>query len=135
MASFRNSDMSPDSNAKQGSRIVHPIYARCPGKDGKGPIDEPSKIIGTPNKNITPTNFPINVRLCNRLKNIDSFPSASQNSGSCGYYNQKNTKEVPQDLTKSSTYLGDLKNPPGENQPGPSMTSSENLVNGHKGRL
>lgn len=136
MASFRNSDMSPDSSAKQGSRIVHPIYARCPGKDGKGPIDEPSKIIGTPNKNITPTNFPINVRLCNRLKNIDSIPSVSPNSGSCGYYNKKNTKDVVQDPTESSMHLGDLKNHPQENhQPGPSMTSSENLVNGHKGRL
>lgn len=135
MASFRNPDKSPDSSVKQGSRIVHPIYARCPGKDGKGSMDEPSKVIGPPNKNITPTNFPINVRLCNRLKNIDSVQTVSPNSDASGYYNQKVTKDNSHDSSEPRLYLEELENPPQEkHQPGPSVTSSENLVNGSKGK-
>ena len=127
--------MSPDSSVKQGSRIVHPIYARCPGKDGKGPVDEPSKIISTPNKNITPTNFPINVRLCNKLKNIESIQSMSSNSDTCGYYSQKITKDVLHNPPESRIYSEELENSQGNHHPGPSTTHSESLANGNKGML
>lgn len=106
MATYRNNDMSSDPSVKQGSRIVHPIYARFAGKDGKG--DQLPKTVNDSNRNISPTNFPINVRLGNRLKNIDPSKTVPPKLDSCGYYRQSNTKNPLFDPLESSLSLEDF---------------------------
>lgn len=126
MASFRNADMSPDPNVKQGSRIVHPMYSRYVGKDGKCPGDEMSKTAGSSSKNITPTNFPINVRLCNRLRNIVPSHSMPPNSEIYGNYGQINRKDITYECWESNSDQEDFHDHVNY-QPVPSLKSSEHI--------
>lgn len=83
--------MSPDPSIKQGSRIVHPMYARYAVKDARGSGEDLQKSVSEQNRNITPTNFPVNVRLCNRLRSFDrvqTVPSNASNKDKNGYYTQ-----------------------------------------------
>ncbi|XP_054721285.1 uncharacterized protein LOC129231062 [Uloborus diversus] len=99
MSTARNIELKTDSSVKQGSRVIHPMFAKH-AKDGKGAKEDINQNEHINQRNITPISVPSNTRLCNRLRSLDQnfVPSSTNNSG---YYRKKVSTEILDGLPES----------------------------------
>ncbi|GBL90735.1 hypothetical protein AVEN_219386-1 [Araneus ventricosus] len=93
MSSVKNIDVRADSNAKQGSRIAHPVFAKSATKDEIMSLECRSRNLGQ-SKRIISSTLPLSSRGCGNVGNAGHFQVTHTNSDNCRPYNQKHSSRI-----------------------------------------